>query len=249
MTFWPAQSLVWQLFARSQNDNEESDLLVDFADRFGVDRSFVEFGFHAYSYNSVGLTKLGYKGLLLDGNEQQCDLANSIFRKLKYNSVAECHWITLESLNTITDFISENGDKLGILSIDIDGNDYWILKALLHRTKPHVICVEYNASFGLRCVTVPYKADFDRHKEHPSGWYHGASIAAFCKLLDADYALVKNIAGVNLIFVRRDILNGSVVPLGASDAYAEGVLRNRWSHTDARQQWETIKGLDYVDLQ
>ena len=47
--------------------------------------------------------------------------------------------------------------KLGVLSIDIDGNDYWILNEILS-TKQNIemIVVEYNASFLDNCITVPY---------------------------------------------------------------------------------------------
>ena len=43
--------------------------------------------------------------------------------------------------------VKKNDGKLGVLSVDIDGNDYWILKKLLIHFKPEIICVEYNASF------------------------------------------------------------------------------------------------------
>ena len=50
------------------------------------------------------------------------------------------------------DFIREAFPALGILSIDVDGNDYWFLEALIG-IQPAIICVEYNASFGLEPVT------------------------------------------------------------------------------------------------
>lgn len=68
-----------------------------------------------------------------------------------------------------------------MLSVDVDGNDYWFLKALLP-ARPAVVVVEYNASFGLNPVTVPYEPAFDRMAKHDSGWYHGASITALTKL-------------------------------------------------------------------
>ena len=57
-------------------------------------------------------------------------------------------------LKSDLDFIKERFDSLGVLSIDVDGNDYWFLKELIS-TRPSVIVVEYNASFGLEPVTVP----------------------------------------------------------------------------------------------
>ena len=50
--------------------------------------------------------------------------------------------------------------------------------------KPRVICIEYCASIGDELsVTVKYKDDFDRHKEHPSGFYCNASLQANIKAI------------------------------------------------------------------
>ena len=159
--------------AISQNDNQESEALLRYAEEFKIDKSFVEFGFGPFQYNSIGLTKRHYKGLLIDGTKLFCDQANKIFKSLRLNVTAVCHWITLENLNPIIDFVKKNDGKLGVLSVDIDGNDYWILKKLLTHFKPEIICVEYNASFLMKSITIPYAASFDRHKAHKSGIYHG----------------------------------------------------------------------------
>lgn len=240
--------LYWKMKASSQNDNKESFALLRYAEELRVDRSFIEFGFSPYEYNSVDLTKQKYKGFLLDGDKLNCDLANRIFRRLKLDVTARCHWITLESLDPLIDFVRENDGKLGVLNVDIDGNDYWILKELLLHFKPQIICVEHNASFGLRSVTVPYLADFERHKMHNSGWYHGASITAFSKLLKEEYTLIENIEGQNLIFVRRDVSSDRYSSVNAEEAYSECTLRNKWSGTAANEQWITIKDLEFIEV-
>ena len=57
--------------------------------------------------------------------------------------------------------------KLGVLSIDIDGNDYWILNEILStKSNIEMIVVEYNASFLDKCITVPYDENFNRHIKH-----------------------------------------------------------------------------------
>jgi len=240
--------LAWKLFAGSQNDDRESIALSYYAKEFSIHPSFIEFGFHPYEYNSVSLTKLDFDGLLLDGSQATCDLANMIFSRLNLRTSAAATWITINSLDPIVNFVKKNDGFLGALSVDVDGNDYWILKALLSKFKPEIICVEHNASFGLRPITVPYSDDFDRHKHHKSGWYHGASITAFEKLLNADYALIENILGVNLIFVRRDKITANVIPLTASEAYKECFLRNEWSGTNAEFQWQAIKEMPFVEV-
>jgi len=242
--FFPCK--LWKMFASSQN--EESEYLIKICEEIDSNKSFVEFGFHPFEFNSVNLVKKNYKGLLLDGNKKNCDLANLIFTKLDLNTKAYFHWISIDSLIPIEDFVSRLNGDLGILNIDIDGNDYWILKKLLTKISPEIICVEHNASFGLRNISTPYKIDFNRHAEHKSGWYHSASILAFYNLLSHSYCLVKNISGLNLIFVRKDKMTHNLTSLKPENAYAECVLRNQMSKTDSHEQFDTIKHLNFVQL-
>jgi hypothetical protein len=93
---------------------------------------------------------------------------------------------------------------LDLLSIDIDGNDYWIWEALA-AYRPKVVVIEYNATLGpQRSVTIPYDDDHVWTLDH----YFGASLAALTKLGQRlGYALIgTESAGVNAFFVRRDLL-------------------------------------------
>ena len=73
--------------------------------------------------------------------------------------------------------------KLGLLSLDIDGVDYWILNNLSF-LEPSIVVCEYNSLFGQKkSVTVPYKKNFIRSEEHYSNLYYGASINAFIDLM------------------------------------------------------------------
>ena len=240
--------VAWKKYARSQNDDRESMALEGYAKQFDLDQSFVEFGFHPHQFNSISLVKANFAGLLLDGDPKYCDSANEIFQKLDCKTKAVSHWIKRGALSPIIDFVNDNDGRLGVLNVDIDGNDYWILKELLESFKPDSICVEYNASFGLRSITVPYSDDFDRHKHHESGWYHGASISAFINLLGDEYALVENIVGLNLIFIRRDKLDDKAKTLTAETGYAESQPRNQMSGTTAEAQWEAIKHMPFDEV-
>lgn len=94
--------------------------------------------------------------------------------------------------------------SLDILSIDIDGSDYWIWKAI-NNINPRIVVIEYNAAFGMnRSVTVPYEPDFDRFKKHKSGYYHGASLKALTKLgKEKGYSFICcDSNGVNAFFIR-----------------------------------------------
>jgi hypothetical protein len=146
---------------------------------------------------------------LIDGNARQVADARALFSdRIK---IVEA-FLTLDNL----DFIESHFPKIGVLSIDVDGNDYWFLDELIH-TEPSVICVEYNSSFGLEPITVPYDAAFDRHQKHPRGWYHGASLTALSKLCATHgYGLAAiSSTGTNAFFTRA----GSLDPKSAWKPY------------------------------
>jgi hypothetical protein len=200
-------------------------------------RTFVEFGFHPGQYNCIRLKD--FSGLLIDGDPETVRLARAILPK-RIEVLQQ--FLTLENLRAATGRYPE----IGVLSIDVDGNDYWFLEALLP-TRPHIVAVEYNASFLGGPLTVPYDAAFERHRKHASGWYHGASLSALSGLCDRH--------GFKLVAVAEDGTNAFFVPkhepmpaLDPSVAYRENALRNRWSNTTAAQQWTSIKHLPFVEV-
>jgi hypothetical protein len=228
--------------ARPKGQTDEGEILRDLVGRFAVPKLFVEFGFHPREFN-CGELSTTFEGLLIDGDRETVALAQ---RLLPRTITSMCRFLDRENLGVISDFCA--GRELGVLSIDVDGNDYWFLERLLP-LRPAVVVVEYNASLGLRPLSVTYDKAFDRHAKHPSGWYHGASLAALAMLCEsAGYGLVAvTRGGGNAFFVRRDVLGDA--PVVAPDAaYRENTLRNAWSRTKAAEQWERIKHLSYVDV-
>ena len=66
-----------------------------------------------------------------------------------------------------------------ILSLDIDGNDYYVLEEA-DLSNVSVLVVEYNALFGSRRpLSVPRDDDFDRTRAHYSNLFFGASLPAW----------------------------------------------------------------------
>ena len=128
----------------------------------GAPKTFVEFGFHPIEFNCVDFAKdPSWSGLLIDCSKRQVDDARSLWpSRLEFVEA----FLTLDNL----DFIRNRFPSLGILSIDVDGNDYWFLKALID-IEPTVISVEYNSTLGMDPITVPYEASFDRNQKHPLG--------------------------------------------------------------------------------
>jgi hypothetical protein len=219
---------------RSGGQSNESQILADLTR--DVPRAFIEFGFHPVEFNCARLaTDPNWSGLLIDGNAQQVADARSLFpERIK---IVET-FLTRDNL----DLIKSTFPRLGVLSIDVDGNDYWFLKELID-TSPAVICVEYNSSLGMEPVTVPYDPSFDRHQKHPSGWYHGASLTALSKLAVAHgYGLVAiSEAGGNAFFTKA----GSLDP---AKAWKPNRLRQELSGAPQAKQWEAIRHLPFVTV-
>lgn len=108
-----------------------------------------------------------------------------------------------------TNLLSQYGfsGDLGILSIDIDGNDYWVWESI-NCVNPSLIICEFNPNFGdVYPIVIPYDPAFERFKAHYSGMYYGASIVALKMLAERKgYVLLgTNSNGVNAFFVRKDL--------------------------------------------
>jgi hypothetical protein len=155
----------------------------------------------------------------------------------------------MENLDTIESALGS--EPLGIVSIDVDGNDYWFLERLLSM-RPAIVSCEYNASMENRAITVPYDPKFIRSEKHTSGWYHGASLMALTKLCKkSGYDLVAvDSGGINGFFVRSDLrTNDQLTVLDPITSYRENQLRNAWSGTSASDQWQVISDLPFVSIE
>ncbi len=188
---------------------------------------FVEFGVESYiEANTLFLLKhRQWSGLVIDGSSENIDSIRSGHVLWRYDLIAECSFITRENINEIISRNHVRGD-IGLLSVDIDGNDYWVWQAI-DCIEPRVVICEYNSLFGPTApVSTPYAADFYRTAADSSNLYYGASIAALTHLAHArGYSLVAgNSAGNNAFFVRNDCL-GTLVPQRPEDAYVQAGFR------------------------
>ncbi|MBD3581587.1 hypothetical protein [Flavobacterium selenitireducens] len=169
---------------------------------------FVEFGVETYTESNTRflLMNNNWSGLVLDGSKSNIDFIKQDFIYWKYDLVARQAFITTDNINAIISDYTKIED-IGLLSVDIDGNDYWVWESI-ECIKPRIVVCEYNSVFGgdLK-LSIPYKADFVRSAAHYSELYFGASLAAFCHLADKKgYDFVGTTkAGVNAYFVRKDL--------------------------------------------
>jgi hypothetical protein len=115
---------------------------------------------------------------------------------------------------------------IGILSVDIDGNDYWIWEAIDCIT-PDIVVAEYNGIFGgTAAVSIPYDARFTRFKAHYAGVYFGCSLGALEHVArKKGYRLLGvNTAGNNAFFA-RSASSCSLPSCSAAEIYRPQVFR------------------------
>lgn len=188
---------------------------------------FVEFGVQDYTESNTRflLVKDNWRGLVIDGDAENIRSIHRSALSWRHDLTAVAAFIDKDNINEL---IAGNGvsGEIGLLSIDLDGNDYWIWEALTV-VSPRLVVAEYNSVFGLDdAVSVPYDAAFRRSFAHHSNLYWGASLKALEHLArKKGYALVgSNSAGNNAFFVRSDCL-GELRELSAAEAYVESRFR------------------------
>lgn len=173
-----------------------------------IDKSFVEFGVQNYleSNTLFLLMNNGWRGLVLDGEENYIEGIRKRGFDWKFGLRARSAFVSRDNINQI--FQDEGfGTELGLLSIDVDGIDWYLWDALAI-VKPGIVVIEYNRHFPLdRPVTIPYEPLFDRTAKHPSNAYYGTSLAALLHLAkEKGYTFVGTEHHCdNAFFVRNDL--------------------------------------------
>ena len=189
---------------------------------------FVEFGVHDYKESNTRylLQHDNWTGLIMDGSQGYIDAIRQDPLYFRHNLTAVCAFIDRGNINTLLRQNGISGD-IGLLSIDIDGNDYWVWEAI-DCISPRIVICEYDSLLGPdRKVTIPYDPGFERLKAHYSFLYGGTSLAALEDLgRRKGYALVgSNSAGNNAFFVRKDLL-GDLTVFTAQQAYVRAQFRH-----------------------
>lgn len=196
-------------------------------------KTFVEFGVETYKQSNTRflLVNNNWAGLVIDGSDENISIIKNDYTYYNYNLKAISAFITTDNINSL---LVDNGfsGEIGILSIDLDGNDYWIWDAI-NVAKPTIVIIEYNYRFGIDiAVTIPYQEDFDRSKSHHSMIYFGASLKALCLLAERKgYDFVGCCSnGVNAFFIRKDKKPDTILDLTPEEGYKLGQFcetRNR----------------------
>lgn len=191
-------------------------------------KTFIEFGVSNYRESNTRFLMINnnWSGLVMDcsqANVKQIINAEYFWR---HDLATKSAFIDAKNINEILES-SGMPKEIGILHIDLDGNDYWIWKEIT-AVKPVLAILEYNAVFGVeRSITVPYDRVFQRTRAHKSNLYFGASLRALYELSsDKGYAFIGcNSAGNNAYFVKRDALSDIVREIPVEQGFVASKFR------------------------
>lgn len=220
-------------------------------------RVFVEIGVEDYSESNTRflLVHDAWRGLIVDAGEEHERFVEDSRLGWRTTVDAVTAFVDRDNVNAIVRRAGIEG-RIGLLSIDVDGNDYWLLEAL-HAVSPQILVAEYNSAFGAeRAVTVPYDPGFVRGEKHWSHLYWGASLAALARAADAKgLALVGgNRAGNNAFFVAREAL-GEIPERTVAECWRPAQFRESRGPageltylSDDREKLRLLRDLPLVDL-
>lgn len=191
------------------------------------ERKFIEFGVEDYRESNTRFLMMNnnWKGLIMDGSEEAINKIVHSGYYWKYDLTAKKIFVDENNINS---FIQENdfAGEIGLLHIDIDGNDYWIWKKI-NVIDPTIVIVEYNSVYGSdKAWTIPYDKKFNRTAAHYSNLYWGSSLLSLCDLAkEKGYIFIgTNSAGNNAYFIKKG-KEKDLKCLSASQGYTSSKYR------------------------
>ncbi len=234
----------------SQN-GEDGILRYIFSEIGYKNRYFVEIGFEATECNTLRLMlKEKLSGVLIDGEKVSVKKFNKTAKQMGITDVkAIAQFLNTENLKSVF-ARAEVPEEFDLLSIDVDGNDYWFWNAI-DFVNPRVVIVEFNASLGPNLsLAVPYDPAFMRHEKHKSGFYCSASLTAFYKLAEKKgYSLIGcDSNGVNAFFIRKDCITENIRQYTPQEAFRPHKMRIKRGFSQ-EVQYNTIKDMPYVSIE
>ncbi|MCP4421293.1 MAG: hypothetical protein GY805_32180 [Chloroflexi bacterium] len=248
------QNKLNQYEAKIYSQNGEDGILLFLFSKIGLTNGrFVEFGIgNGRQCNTANLSlNFGWHGLLMEIDNQQAQAAQQYYQQqlgIQQNRVQIITaTVTAENINTLLIQNNVQGE-VDLLSIDIDGNDYWVWQAI-NVIQPRLVVIEYNATFGnQQAFSVRYDPNFNTHDKHPSGFYHGASLAALTKLGNQKGYILAGCdsSGTNAFFLQQDAAQGIISEMTPPDAYFPHLHRTKSLTT--KQQFQLVNHLPFEEV-
>ena len=239
----PLSETGFRVFSQFEEDGK---LLFIFSVIGMQNKTFIEIGSDdGINSNSANLYfNFGWNGLFIDGNPKSIKRGKKFFSKYPhpwfYKPDFICGKVTRENVNELIKGSGYTGE-IGLLSIDIDGNDYWIWDAL-DVASPRVVIIETHNEFGMNNIVVPYDPDYSYPGKHPI--YHGASPVAMNNLANRKgYRLVgANEQGFNFIFVKNGLADELLPEVSVQSVLTHPSSKEASGKFEEIRDWEYVKG-------
>ncbi len=221
-------------------------------------KTFIEFGVADYRESNTRFLMMNdnWSGFVMDASKKNVSRIINSEYYWRYELIAKSEFISCENINSLISSQSFEKD-LGLLHIDLDGNDYWIWEKI-NVVEPIIVIIEYNSVFGLnRPITIPYEDNFYRTKAHHSNLYFGSSLRALYHLANQKgYAFIGcNSAGNNAYFIRRDKLNQKVKEISLEKGYVISKFREsrnkngNLTYVMGKDRLELIRGMSIFNVE
>ena len=231
----------WSVFSQFGEDGILNWLISFFPD---IPKIFVEIGVGDYSEcnSKLLLEGYGWRGHIFEGDTKSINRIKNSKELWKKNIDINNTFVDKENIDELlNERVKEK--EIGILSLDIDGNDFWVWEKINY-IKPRIFICEFNSFFGdLLPLSIPYKKDFIRSKAHYSNQYFGASIDAMIKLSESKgYTFIGTPStGVNAFFVETKFAKKILTHISIVNKYKS-------LHDDSRNEQGELSKTSYKDL-
>lgn len=192
---------------RKYSQNNEDGIIDHVFSKIKLNKiNFIEIGFDYYENNSLNVFRKSSKILLIEASKDKCFVLKnilSIFYPFKKKKILNT-FVTKNNINELVNNFYSKNEEIDCISIDVVGNDYFLMEAI--NFMPKLIVIEYNFWLGKeKSITIPYQEDYS----WDGNIYYGASLLALNNLANKkNYSLITiDSSCTNAFFIRNDLVH------------------------------------------
>lgn len=204
---------------------DEESIMLRLINQVGdIERSYVDIGASdgIQMSNTLHLAKLNWNGLCFEYNSNKFAKLANFYQN--YSMVNLCR-TKVTPLNVCAFFKAYSvNNNFGILSIDIDSYDYFILETLLSSYHPGIICAEINEKIP---PPLEFSVLFDQSCVWDGSHFYGMSICQLEKLCKRFNYGLTHLEYNNAFLLSKNLSYGE--ELTAKEAYERGYLGKKRS--------------------
>jgi hypothetical protein len=174
----------------------EDGITLELVRRLWPPRQFAEIGCGDGSENCTRvLLEQGWEGLWIDASPE------NVSKAIQINPASMCEMVTVDKP------VYDSGNDLGVLSIDVDGNDYWLWEALSPKLRPWVVIIEAQTCRPDDGYVMPYDPGYVwDHASRDCGATPSALEALGRRLGYTSLGRLAEKHSPNMFFVRDDLM-------------------------------------------